>query len=189
MALGRQESLPKGNISGIAEELLYQPTIQKIQGQRRLYGKLIRCLCLWLLVIADQASLDDTEIRLHWDNLLPKDDQAAAQLVLAMSQVGVSKHAICDVLGLDYEEELEYRQDEAKEALRAAMQGQAMPPPMPAVAPAGLPTVGVPQPAAPAGQPPAQSPAPNVPPVNHPAAVAARAGMKAMGAAMKGGTQ
>lgn len=179
VALGRQEALPKGNLSGVALELLFQPLVEKITAQRRLYGKLIRDLCLRLLVIADQASLDDTEIRLHWDNLLPRDDAATAQMVTALAGAGMSTHAICEILGRDYDEEMDYRMEEAQDKLNAAAKGQGMPlpPPMP-MPPAAAPA----QP----GQP-AQPPQQNLPPVNHPAAQAARATMqRAVG---KGGAQ
>lgn len=161
VALGRQEALPRGNLSGVALEMLFQPLIEKITAQRRLYGKLIRDLCLRLLVIAGQASLDDTEIRLHWDNLLPRDDAATAQMVTALVGAGMSVHAICEVLGRDYDEEMDYRLEEAQDKLNAVTKGQAMPLP-----PALLP--------APATVTPAAAAPPAAPPVTHPAAVRAR---------------
>lgn len=173
VALGRQESLPKGNISGVALALLFQPLIEKILLQRVLYGPMISCLCLWSLVLVGVATLDDTEIRLHWADLLPKDDAATAQMVTAMSAVGVSDHAIDETLGLDYEEEQEYKQEEAQNKANAMITGKALP-----ELPLDDGTQPQQQPQQP-GQPPTQ-PQGNMAALNSPAAVAARTHMQQM---------
>ena len=72
VALGRLESLPRGTISGVALQLLFQPLIEKTTQKQRLYGKLIREISRAALVIAGKISLEeyeDYEIELHWQPL------------------------------------------------------------------------------------------------------------------------
>ena len=203
VALGRQEAMPKGNISGIALELLLQSGIEKNDLKRRLYGSLIRTLCLRLLILAGVATEDDTEIRLHWANLLPRDDQAAAQVALAMSQIGMSEHAIDDVLGVDYDTEREYKQQEKADSqeddpdLAAAVAAGMVAPAPGAQAPSqgsdpsqpGQPGAPAqpPTPPAPGAQPPPAAPAAQPPagPPPSPQAAAMRGAMKAAGKSAK----
>lgn len=129
VALGRLESLPKGNISGVALQLLFQPLIEKTIQKRRLYGQLIREITRAALVLSGQIDLadwDDYEVELHWQNLLPVDDLAAAQTGLALIQIGVSEDTVIQELGYDPDAEA------AKSAARASQNPPAPAPKSPA---------------------------------------------------------
>lgn len=108
VALGRATSMPKGSVSGIAIELMFQPLLEKTQQKRRLYGKLIRevsmaaCCIIGLLPI---EQLEDYHVQLHWTNLLPQDDIQAAQTGLLLLQLGVSQQTVLQRLGFDPEDE------------------------------------------------------------------------------------
>lgn len=128
VALGRLESLPKGNISGVALQLLFQPLIEKTVQKQRLYGKLIREITRAALVLAGLISIEqfeDFKIDVHWQNLLPIDDLAAAQTGLLLLQLGISKSTVQQQLGYDPDSEAD------KNVMDAARQ-QAMPGAQPA---------------------------------------------------------
>lgn len=188
VALGRPEALPKGNISGVALELMFQPLLEKTRLKRRLYGRLLCALCRHILEMLN-AEWRDLTISLTWPSLMPDDDQGAAQVALAANQVGMSQHFIVsDVLGQDYDEEMTYRQKEAKDALKKATQGLGLPLPNGPSAPMGAPGYAQ-QPPAPndLSQPGQQPGQPKAPPTNHPAAVRQRAAVKAVSNVMKAG--
>ena len=110
VALGRLVDLPKGNISGVALQLLFQPLIEKTTQKQRLYGRLVRDVSRAMLVLGKQLALEqaqEQDIDLHWQNLLPVDDLAAAQTALALSQVGVSRQTLLQQLGYDPDSEQE----------------------------------------------------------------------------------
>jgi hypothetical protein len=192
VATGRMRDLPKVT-SGVAFQMMYGPLLAKNTHKQRLYGMGHEELSLRMLSLCgygDGTGTDGWEVVTHWPSPLPNDDQSTAQLVLAMEQVGTSQHAICSVLNLDYEQEQEYKRQEAKEAMQAMLQGQALPaappPPSPPPAPAS--------PGSAAGEPgqtpPAQSGTqPGQPPTNHPAAIAQRQATAAVAKAMKGGAR
>jgi hypothetical protein len=136
VALGRLADLPKGNISGVALQLLFQPLIEKTVQKRRLYGQLIRAITRAALVLGDVIAVEeweDYEIELHWQNLLPVDDLAAAQTALALVEVGVSQDTVIQELGYDPDAEA------AKQAARDAKNPKPAPPIPPA--PGGKPPV------------------------------------------------
>lgn len=108
VALGRLESLPRGNISGVALQLLFQPLIEKTVQKQRLYGCLIREVTRAALVVAGKISLQEYQsykVRLHWQNLLPVDDLAAAQTAMLLQQVGVSQATLLAQLGFNPDDE------------------------------------------------------------------------------------
>jgi hypothetical protein len=108
VALGRLVDLPKGNLSGVALQLLFQPLLEKTVQKRRLYGCLIRCISRAALVVAGLLSLDEYEdypVELHWQALLPVDDLAAAQTAIVLQQAGVSRTSALQKLGYDPDEE------------------------------------------------------------------------------------
>ncbi len=157
VALGRLESLPKGSISGVALQLLFQPLIEKTQQKQRQYGKMIRQICRAALIIAgliDVSRYEDYPIGLHWQSLLPNDDLQAAQTALILQQLGASTHTLLSDLGLDPEVEARKSAEEDAKKLTNFSRGQGLPPTQP-------PLPGQPQPGqAPAaslpGQPPQQ---------------------------------
>lgn len=191
VALGRMADLPRV-VSGVALEILYQPILEKTRLKRRLYGKLLRCLCEYILEMMSPA-YEGLTVKVTWPNILPNDDQAAAQTAVFYQQVGVPQEKIWTVLGFDPDELEQMAKDAAQKALDAAAKGQ------------GFPVPGQQQPPAPGGQggaggsnantvnngQPGQGQGANgqVPPTNHPAAVAQRNATKAVAQAMRSGAK
>lgn len=125
VALGRLVDLPKGNLSGVALQLLFQPLIEKTVQKQRLYGCLIRCISRAALVVAGLLSLEEYEdypVQLHWQSLIPTDDLAAAQTAIVLQQAGVSRTSALQKLGYDPEEEAR------KQAVEGEQQPLQMPP-------------------------------------------------------------
>lgn len=131
IVLGRETSLPRGNISGVALQLLFQPLIEKTVQKQRLYGCLIRYVSRAALVLAGKLSIEEYEdypIALHWPSLLPNDDLQAAQTALVHQQLGVSGQTILAQLGFDPEEEKDKRAAEDAEKIAQVARGQAIMP-------------------------------------------------------------
>lgn len=131
VALGRLTELPKGNISGVALQLLFQPLIEKTTQKRRLYGQLIRDITRAALIINNYIAIDryeDYKINLHWQPLIPIDDLAAAQTAMLYKQLGISTHTLLASLGFDAEDELEKSAQEATQQVTAFSQGKGLPP-------------------------------------------------------------
>lgn len=132
VALGRLVDLPKGNISGVALKLLFQSLIEKTIQKQRLYGKLIREVTRAALVMAGLISVQDFEdytISLHWQNLLPVDDLAAAQTAQILQALGVSTATILQELG--YNSEDEANKTEVEQANKPKPPVMMMPPTLP----------------------------------------------------------
>jgi Phage portal protein, SPP1 Gp6-like len=169
VALGRQEELPKGNISGVALALLFQPLIEKTELKRRLYGRLIRCVSQCALVLLGQIEdCDDVDVHVKWPNLLPVDDLAAAQTAQLLTQIGVSQATVLAQLGYDPDEEAEQTGNEQAAKMTAQSKGQApmgnvRPMPQRPGAPGQRPglTQGALSTALPTGNPPTPTLAPN----------------------------
>lgn len=131
VALGRQADLPKGNISGVALALLFQPLLEKTTQKQRLYGKLIREVTRAALVLMkkiDVSEYEDYPVTLAWPNLLPMDDLAAAQTALIYEQLGVSQTTLLQRLGFDPDDESDNVAAEAEKKVTAFSRGQGMPP-------------------------------------------------------------
>ena len=131
VALGRMTDLPKGNISGVALQLLFQPLLEKTTIKRRLYGRHIRDITRAALVLGGKIPVDQWEtyqVDLHWQNLLPVDDLAAAQTALILKQIGVSDSTIMQQLGYDADDEADKSQAEDAKKLVAYSKGMGMPP-------------------------------------------------------------
>lgn len=119
VALGRMAQLPRGNLSGVALQLLFQPLIEKTIQKQRLYGKLIREVTRAALVLAGKLSVHDYEdfkVELHWQDVLPADDLASAQVAIIYKQLGVSDNTILSRLGFDPDVEAQKssKEDQAK---------------------------------------------------------------------------
>jgi hypothetical protein len=127
VSLGRLSDMPRGNISGVALQLLFQPLIEKTVQKQRLYGSLIREVTRAALVLGGKLSIEeyaDYSIDLHWQSLLPSDDLQAAQTALLYQQLGVSQSTLFARLGFDADDEAEKRQ--AEDAQQQPVNGQAM---------------------------------------------------------------
>jgi len=154
VATGRIEQLPRGNMSGIAIELLFMPILKKTDKKRCTYGELIIDVCKALLTLNNMSG--DIEITIAWQNPLPHDDLQSAQAAQVKQSIGISDTTLQRELGYDPEEEQELSQTEDAQKLLAFSRGQGMPPaqpPMPGIPPQpgqpgqpGQPQPGQPQP-------------------------------------------
>jgi hypothetical protein len=189
IATGRFKELPRVT-SGVALQMLYGPLLAKNMHKQRTYGEGIAEDSLRMLSLCgfgDGTGLDGWEVHSNWPDPLPSDDLPVAQIAQVLDAVGASQHSVFERLGLDYDEETEYKAEEAQDAMKAAMKGQAMPQLAPAVPgqPGGEPAPATQPGGAPGAAVGAGVPGTAGPPVNHPAAVAARAAASAAGAAMR----
>ena len=131
VALGRMTDMPKGNISGVALQLLFQPLLEKTVLKQRMYGKLIREVSRAALIIAnliDATLFESYGIDVHFPNLLPVDDLAAAQTALILIQLGISPSTVQQQLGYNPDDEAAKNAlSDAQKAL-AFSRGQGLPP-------------------------------------------------------------
>src|SRR5260221_6586448 len=74
------------------------------------------------------TAYEDYEVKLHWQQILPTDDLAAAQEALILKQIGVSLDTIMSGLGLDPDDEARKSADEDQKKMVAYSRGQGMPP-------------------------------------------------------------
>jgi hypothetical protein len=131
VALGRIGDLPRGTISGVAIQLMFQPLIEKTVQKRRLYGSMIREISRAALVISGHISLEEYEnypIDLHWESLLPTDDLIAAQTALLWRELGVSRTTLLMNAGFEPDEEAEKIAAEDAKQLTRAVQGRGITP-------------------------------------------------------------
>lgn len=147
VATGRISELPRGQMSGIAIELLFMPLVKKNDKKRCSYGELIIDVSKALLVLKRMSG--DIEITLPWQSPLLADDLQSVQAALLKKQVGISNQTLQRELGYDPVEEAELSQQEDQVALTNYAQGVGMPP--------AAPLQGSDQPDQP-GQQPAESP-------------------------------
>ncbi len=161
VATGRISTMPRGNLSGVAIELLFMPAQKKNGVKQCLYGKTIIDVSQALLVLNGMNG--KFKVTLAWQNPIPHDDLPAIQAAVELEEVGVSKTTRMRSLGYDPEEEAELLHSDIEKQLNEPT----IPPPvLPPAAPGVPPLPGQPLPApapgqAPPGQPP-QKPA--VPP-------------------------
>lgn len=116
IAMGRETSLPRGDISGVALKLLLQPIMEKTTIKQRLYGSLIRRITRAALVLEGVLSLDEYinyEIQIHFQNIMPEDDLQSAQTGLLLRQIGVSLQSVLNQLGFDPDQEIAQLRKEA----------------------------------------------------------------------------
>lgn len=131
VALGRLVDLPKGNISGVALQLLFQPLIEKTVQKQRLYGCMIRAVTRAAMTICgliDIKQYEDYKIKIHWANLLPVDDLAAAQTSLLWKQMGVSSATLLQSAGFNADDEAAKSQVEAAQQVQNYSQGTGLAP-------------------------------------------------------------
>lgn len=115
IAIGNMKDVPKGQISGVALNLIYKPLLQKTEVKRRLYGDLLIELCRRLLEVGGFGP--DCVITIHWPNMLPDDAQAMAQTALMWAQLGISHATIIAKLGFDPDLEAEKTAQEHNPAI------------------------------------------------------------------------
>lgn len=115
VALGRQSDLPKGNLSGVALQLLFQPLLEKTTQKRGLYGPMLEMLCAAVLVLAGYADrMEDISVTVNWPQVLPQDPNADWQVAPIKMQAGVSQSTILEEAGYDPAEEQLLRSADAQ---------------------------------------------------------------------------
>jgi hypothetical protein len=118
VATGRISDTPRGNISGVAIELLYMPLTMKTEKKKCSYGKLIIDVSKALLVL--NAISEDTDITLSWQSPLPHDDLSSVQAVLAKKQMGISNTTLQRELGYDPDEEAVLSASQSEQGMQSA---------------------------------------------------------------------
>lgn len=126
VATGRIATMPRGNLSGVAIELLFMPLQKKTDTKQCTYGKPILDVSAALLELDHRNP--DVKITLAWQSPIPHDDLQALQAAVLKKQIGVSDTTIQREQGYDPEEELVLSQAEDARQL-TAMIAQNMPPP------------------------------------------------------------
>ncbi len=127
VATGRIATMPRGNLSGIAVELLHSPLTKKTDTKRCLYGKLIIDVSQALLVLNGMSG--DIKITLAWQNPLPHDDLPSVQSAISKRELGISDTTLIRELGYDPEQEMKISNEEDAKKLQASLDRQAMLPP------------------------------------------------------------
>ena len=125
VATGRMKNMPRGNMSGIAIELLFMPSLKKTDGKRCRYGELIIEVSQALLALNHMS--DEWDITLAWQDPLPHDDLQSLQAAVLKKQIGVSDTTIQREQGYDPEEELALSRTEDAQQL-ATLAAAQMPP-------------------------------------------------------------
>lgn len=134
VAVGRQEALPRGNLSGVALELLFQPLMQKTAQKRPLYGEMLEEINSAVLELAGftVASGDYAGVENEWPQVLPHDPMQDWSVAAEKNAMGVSKYTILTENGYDPDEELQRSQDEKQQGVIQAQamfgRGQGLPP-------------------------------------------------------------
>ncbi len=153
-AFGRQDTIPRTAVSGVAIRLGYGSMESDNTKERRTYGALVRRTSQRLLCLVN-AEWADAAIELGWQDPLPADDLQQAQVVQTLIAAGVmSKRTGADKSDLDWDVEQENMTEEGAAKVAGMAQGTVVPQPpgqqqMPPSAP---------QPGQPAQQRPGQSP-------------------------------
>ena len=129
VATGRIKDMPRGNLSGIAIELLFMSLLKATQKKQCLYGKLIIDVSKALLVL--NGFNGDIDITLAWQSPLPHDDLASAQYAVLLKQLGISDTTIQRDMGFDPEEQAKLSAEEDQNKITMFSRGMGMPPTMP----------------------------------------------------------
>src|SRR5258708_4600706 len=124
VATGRISTMPRGNLSGIAIELLFMPLLKKTEKKECGYGKLIIDTSKALFVLNKLSG--DIDLSITWESPIPHDYLPAVQPAIANLDIGVSKADLHRELGYDPEEQAKLKQIEDRLALETQ---QAMLPP------------------------------------------------------------
>lgn len=129
VATGRIADMPRGQISGVALELLFMPLVLKTEKKRCLFGELILDVCTALFILKGMNA--DIQVSLPWQDPLPHDSLQDAQAALAKKQLSISDTTLQRELGYDPEEEQALSQEEDAQKLTMFSRGQGMPPASP----------------------------------------------------------
>ncbi len=111
IATGKVESL--GQISGVALRILYSPLIDETKIKRRLIGRLIKDVCVALLVIGGKGKLT---VVLVWADPLPVDEKGQIEAAEGKKRLGISEQTIHSELGYDAKVERAQREFDSTDA-------------------------------------------------------------------------
>lgn len=115
VATGRIADMPRGNLSGIAIELLFMALLKKNGKKRCTYGELIIDVSKALFVLCGLSG--EIDITLAWQDPLPHNNLESAQAAVMMQQLSISNTTLQRELGYDPEEELALKQTEDERKL------------------------------------------------------------------------
>lgn len=149
VATGRISTMPRGNLSGVAIELLFMPLQKKTDTKQCTYGKTLIDVSKALLTLNRMP--DKFTIMLAWQSPIPHDDLPAIQAAVAKKELGATNTTLLREIGMDPEEEAKLSESDVEMKLTGQL-ASAMPPAEPGVPP--LPGQPLPAPAAAPGQPP-----------------------------------
>lgn len=127
VATGRISTMPRGNLSGVAIELLHSPLMKKTDKKQCLYGELIIDVSKALLILNGMSG--DIEITLAWQSGLPHDDLAAVQAAVSKKELDISTTTLQRELGYDPDEEQALSDAEDAQKLAKAQAAMAVFPP------------------------------------------------------------
>lgn len=116
VATGRIKDMPRGNLSGIAIELLFMSLLKKTFKKRMTYGELLIDVSKSLLVLSRLSN--EIDVTLAWQSPIPHDDLPAVQAALAKKEISISNTTLQRELGYDPEEELLLNNSEAEQKLK-----------------------------------------------------------------------
>lgn len=116
VATGRLADMPRGNISGIAIELMFMPLQKKTEKKQCTYGELIIDVSKALLVLFGLSG--DIDMTLAWQSPIPHDDLPAVQAALAKKEISISNTTLQRELGYDPEEEMALNESESERKLK-----------------------------------------------------------------------
>lgn len=126
VATGRLTAQPRGDMSGVAVELMYMPSIKKTHGKQMRYGGLIIDVSKALLILNGMSG--DIDITLTWPNPLPSDNVPVVNAAVAKLNLGYSKTTLIRETGGDPDEEAELNKSEGQAQATAFSRGQGFPP-------------------------------------------------------------
>jgi hypothetical protein len=128
VATGRIATMPRGNLSGIAIELLFMSLLKLVDKKRCLFGDLIINVSKALLVLAGMSG--DIDMEISWSSPLPKDDLPGIQASIAKLEIGISKSTVQRENGYNPEEEAALNDTEDARNLEKLQAQQAVMPPI-----------------------------------------------------------
>ncbi|MGH2478065.1 MAG: phage portal protein [Ktedonobacteraceae bacterium] len=129
VATGRLSAMPRGDMSGVAIELLFVSLVKKTQGKQCRYGEMIIDVSKALLILNGMSG--DIDILLAWQDPMPHSDLPSVQSAVQKLGIGISKSTLQRELGYDPDEEAALSQAEAEATLTNYSRGVGLPPAAP----------------------------------------------------------
>lgn len=129
ISLGTIKDIPKGTVSGVALQVMYEPLLELTRLKQTLVSDFLVEVNRRLLSIGGYAA-DDCIV--HWPNIVPTDDAQTAQVATLWASLDVSRKTIYTKLGLDPElEQKNLDEQEVIDTQKAVDKAALLPPPPP----------------------------------------------------------